>query len=57
MTQGDPPAMVSYGIEVLLLIKRLKAVHPDVIHPWYADNYGALGAFDKIGLYFNGFKV
>ena len=40
--QGDPLSMV-YSIDVLLLIKRLKAAYPEDTQPWYADNAGALG--------------
>ena len=53
MTQGYPLAMVAYGIGVLPLRKRLKVEYPDVTQPWYADDSGALGTFDIIGLYFN----
>ena len=45
--------MVSYDIGVLPLIKQLKAVYPDVIETWYTDNYGALGMFNNVELYFN----
>ena len=30
VTQGDPLVMVTYGIEIIPLIKRLKAVFPDI---------------------------
>ena len=45
--------MVVYGTGVLLLIKRLKPVYPDVTQPCYADDSGSPGMFDKVGLYFN----
>ena len=48
-TQGGSLSMVSYGIGVLLLIKRLKLARRDVTHV-------ALGMFDNIWLYFNSLK-
>ena len=48
--------MVTYGIGVLMLIKRLKAAHPDITQPWYADDAGALGTYDNIDLYCNSLK-
>ena len=38
MTQGDPLAMIAYGIEVLPLIRELWDAHPCVTQPWYADD-------------------
>ena len=32
VTEGDPPSMVTYGIGILLLIKKQKAEFPDVTH-------------------------
>ena len=40
-TQGDPLAMIAYGIRVLPLIRVLRSYHPQVYQPWYADNAGA----------------
>ena len=51
--QDNPLAIVSYGLGVLLLIKKLKGAHPGVTHPWYADDAGALGTFLNIEDYFN----
>ena len=48
--------MVDYGILVLPLIKFLKAAYPDITHPWYKDDPGALGTFGNLGLYFNTLK-
>ena len=56
VTQGDPLAMFAYGIGVLLLIKRTRSAYPDVIQPWYADDYGALGTFNNLERYFNSLK-
>ena len=44
--------MVAYSIGTLLMIKRLKLTHPDITHPWYADNAGSLGTFDNLEQYF-----
>ena len=46
--QGDPLAMISYGIMVLPLIRELRGSHPCVTQPWYADNSGAGGEFTTI---------
>ena len=56
MPQGDPLAMIAYGIVLFLLIKRLKSDYPDVTQPWYADDAGALVTFDSLELYFNSLK-
>ena len=40
MTQGEPLAMISYGLRVLLLIRELQEAHPNVTQPWYADDAG-----------------
>ena len=37
----------------MIFIELLKAAYPDFTQIWYADNAGALGTFDAIGLYFN----
>ena len=36
--QGDPLAMIAYGIGVLLLIRELRGEHPRETQPWYADD-------------------
>ena len=51
--QGAPMDMVSYGIGFLPMIKHMKAAYPDVTYPWYDDNAGALGMFDKLERCFN----
>ena len=53
VTQGDPLAMVAYGIGILPLIKNLKSGFPGITHPWYADDAGALGMFANVELYLN----
>ena len=56
MTQGYPLAMFAYGIDVLPVIKWLKAEDPEITQPWYADYASALGMFVIIKLYFNSLK-
>ena len=48
VTQGDPLAMIAYGIGVLTLIRELRNTHPRVTQPWYADDAGARGTFQQI---------
>ena len=45
--------MIVCGIRILPLIKNLKREIPDVTHPWYADDAGALGAFARLKTYFD----
>ena len=40
VTQGDPLAMIAYGIRVPPLIREPWGDHPRVTQPWYADNAG-----------------
>ena len=40
VTQGDPLAMIAYGIGVLLLIRELWGSHPRVTQMWYANDEG-----------------
>jgi hypothetical protein len=48
VTQGDPLAMITYGIGTLPLIQQLKEEFPDTKQPWYADDAGAGAKFDAI---------
>ena len=43
VTQGDPLAMIVYGIGVLPLIRDLRRDHPHVTQPWYVDDAGRVG--------------
>ena len=56
VTQGDPMAMVAYGLMLLPLIIQLKKEHPDVDQPWYADDAGAGGSFQAIRKQFESLK-
>ena len=53
MMQGDPLAMVTYGIGILPLIKNLKTGFPGIIHPWCAADADALGMFSRAEEYFH----
>ena len=43
VTQGDPLAMVLYGIALLPLAEALQKEFPDVLQPWYADDAAMQG--------------
>ena len=45
VTQWDPIAMISYGIGVLPLKRKLRGSHTRVTQLWYADDAGAGGKF------------
>ena len=57
VTQGDPLAMVDYGLGILPLIHELWQSHPSVIQPWYADDAGAGSAFEGIRRRMDDFMV
>ena len=48
VTQGDPLAMIAYGIGVLPLIRELQNIHPRFTQPWYSDDAGMGGRFQQI---------
>jgi hypothetical protein len=41
VTQGDP--MVLYGLALVPLAKRLQQALPDVVQPWYANDFSMIG--------------
>ena len=45
VAQWDPLAMISYGIGVLPLIRKLRGSHTRVTQSWYADDAGEGGKF------------
>ena len=46
--QGDPLAMILYGITLVPLAKQLKEAVPDLIHSWYADDAALAGDSSRI---------
>ena len=56
MTQGEPLAIVAYGVGIIPLIKFLKSTYPDVTQPWYTDDAEELGIFDNFNRYLNSLK-
>ena len=53
VTQGDPLAMVAYGVAILPLIRKLKELNQLLTQSWYADDASAAGTFDRILKLFN----
>ena len=43
VTQGDPLAMVLYGLTLLPLTEALQEAEPTVLQPWYPDDTAAIG--------------
>ena len=52
LTQEEPLAMIAFGIGVLPLIRELQEAPPRVTQPWYADDTGAGGIFERILAHF-----
>ena len=57
VTQGDPLAMIAYGIGVLPLIRDLRIAYPLIMQPWYADDTGAGGEFCDIMAHFRDLQL
>ena len=57
VNQGDPLAMITYGIGVLPLIRDLRRDHHRVTQPWYADNVGAGGKFGDVMAHFRDLQL
>ena len=57
VTQGDPLAMIAYGVGVLPLIRVLRSDHPQVYQPWYSDDAGAGGTFRDIMAHFRDLQL
>lgn len=36
--QGCPLYIFPYKIRILLLVQKLKVLHPDLVQPWFVDN-------------------
>ena len=43
VTQGDPLAMVLYGLALVPLAENLRAAVPEALQPWYADDAAVAG--------------
>jgi len=48
VTQGDPLAMVLYGLALLPLAESLREAEPTVLQPWYADDMAMQGPVSGI---------
>ena len=48
VTKGDYLTMISYGIGILLIIRDVRAAHPQVRLQWYIDDAGSGGKFDNL---------
>ena len=57
VTQGDPLAMITYGIGALPLIWELREANPRATQPWYADDVGAGGMFAEVQSHFQDLQV
>ena len=52
VNQGDPLAMITYGIGVLILIQEFRDTNRCITQPWYADNAEEGGEFGRILTHF-----
>jgi hypothetical protein len=50
LSQGDPLAMILYGVALLPLAERLRRAVPQAVIPMFADDAAAVGSFDKCAL-------
>ena len=48
VNKGDTLSMVTYGLGILPLIRKLWKAHPGVTQPWYVDEAGAGSTFKGI---------
>lgn len=53
VTQGDPLAMIAYGLGLLPLIRQLKTEFLHAFQPWYADDSAVAAKFDVIQALYN----
>ena len=51
--QGEPLAIITYGIGIFPLVKNPRRYIPEVTQPWYSDYDRSLGTFIIIETYFN----
>ena len=52
VTQGDPLAMVLYGMMLLPLAEILREAYPEVLQPWYANDAAMQGPPDQVAACF-----
>ena len=57
VTQGDPLAMIAYGIGVIPPIQELWYAHPHVTQPCYSYDAGVGVSFGKILVHLENLKV
>ena len=57
VTQGDPLAMIIYGLGIRPLIQDLRTDHPIVNQPWYDNDSRVIGTFSGIRRHLNGLMV
>ena len=57
MMQGEPLLTIAYGIDILLLIKKLKWELPAATQTCYSGDLRALGTFTRIEDYFHSLKL
>ena len=57
VTQGDPLAMITYGVGVLPLICNLRRDHPRVTQPRYVDDARAGGKFGDVMSHFRDLQL
>ena len=50
-TQGDPLAMISYGLGILPLLRDLRTAHPSITQLWFTDDTRAGSTFVGIRKY------
>jgi hypothetical protein len=49
LTQGDPLAMIGYGLTLAPLTELVRVEVPEVLSPFFADDGGLAGSFSKVG--------
>jgi hypothetical protein len=57
LSQGDPLAMVLYGVALMPLAEHLRKFLPDVLTPWYADDAAAAGNAERSAMALKFLKV
>jgi hypothetical protein len=50
LSQGDPLAMILYGVALLPLVEGLRQLVPEATTPWFADDSAAIGNMHKCAM-------